>query len=74
MKVHILKTTSNGENKKLVVLTGDMLSAESLGIADGVEVWGMGGERFKPSDGRKYLEALRIQFSGSYIRATEVLA
>jgi len=78
LKVDLLQTTLTGQETvvtvgldgdRIVVLKGSKSLAKGLGLLDG-PIYGLRQKAFYPKDGRKFLEAMRYQFSGSMIRAT----
>ena len=81
MKVTFYKTCDHGQTvafvikmdakNKVRVVEGNAALAKDLGVLSGPIV-GMRGKEMFPKNGRAYMEAMRIQFSGSYIRAGAV--
>ncbi len=80
LKVDMMQTTDTGQEADFTVgltdqgtlwiVAGDRESAKALGVPR-KPVRGAGGRRVYPSDPKAYLDALRFQFTGSRIRATE---
>jgi len=76
--VNILETTSTGQAVLgSVLLVNDEISYLNLPPAMVEEldagIFGLNGEKFTKEDGILFLENLRYNYSGSYIRATGVL-
>lgn len=78
--VDILQTRSKGQVRvaRVRVVRGKLKLEKSQGCPDWLEehltrgVMGKRGKWLSPTDGEKFLSALKYEFSGSYFRATDV--
>ena len=80
MRVTFWMTTKEGQEPMFTlesdgvsvrVIDGDVAAAKELGVLAGPMQGEMQAE-YWPKDGRAYMDALHVQFSGSYVRATPV--
>ena len=76
--VKFLKTVEDGQVESgKVVLGSNGIRYEGLndGFIESLEsgILGQYGKRYKPSDGIEFLENLKYEFTGSYLRATDII-